>query len=186
MHIVDPNGTTLIVGIKFREQIVTALEVCLRGSDIYVNYFAKEGTKIAHTSYHSSGQRHIKKKNDYVCWTGGPSGDWEPMKEFKTPPTMVAGREHVATIGWNVSDLQSVLPLICGQAGTTVQIPSEPHFDVVGLEVSILGLGATPRPEICGFPVIHRHWIRNDIAVEIEAFGLNEPLASPPVADDLS
>ncbi len=103
---------TCLVAIRHGGQERCALEVCIRGKDVYVNYFAPDGTKKAHTSYHASGQQHIKKGRDYVYWSDGP-GKWCPMKELKQPPGIVTDREELyAEIGWMIGELDSKLPLV--------------------------------------------------------------------------
>ena len=65
-----------LIAVRCGEQERLALEVCVRGSDVYVNYFARDGAKQAHSSYHESGQRHIKTNGGYVEWTGGRGVKW--------------------------------------------------------------------------------------------------------------
>lgn len=166
-----------IVGVRFAGQNWAVLEVRIKNSNVYVNYFQKDGTAKAHTSYHASGQSHIKKGSDYVYWTGGGSGQWEPMKQFKMPPTKVIGREKVSVIGWEVASLGSVLPPLSPETEVLLEIPSEPEFSILGFEISVVGREAIPRTDILGFPVLTTKRISNGVAVEIEVFALKHETA---------
>lgn len=166
-----------LIAVRVCGQERAAVKVCIRNSNVYVNYFDRDGKQQLHTSYHASGQKHHKKNRDYVYWTGGVSGKWEPMKWFKTPPAQVMGRERVSVIGWEVGSLVSVLPSLIPQTRAEIlELPAEPEFTIVGFEISVVGTDAQPRDNILGFPIFWHCRISDAISVEVEAFGINEAL----------
>jgi hypothetical protein len=81
-----------IVGIRTpKGSTVKAFDVCIRGEELYTNY-SDCTTREAHASYHKSGQYHMKREKQYIEWTGGASGQMEPMKLFRMPPGLVTDR----------------------------------------------------------------------------------------------
>ena len=65
--------------------LVKAFDVRISGHDVYVIY-SDCSVRAAHSSYHASGQYHIKIGKRYVQPDGGPTATMEPMKLFRTPP----------------------------------------------------------------------------------------------------
>ena len=61
--------------------LVKAFDVRISGHDVYVIY-SDCSVRDAHSSYHASGQYHIKIGKRYVQWDGGPTATMEPMKLF--------------------------------------------------------------------------------------------------------
>jgi hypothetical protein len=147
-----------------------AFDVNVKGKNVYVNYNPNE----RHTSYHASGQHHVKKGRDYVKWTGGASGTWEPMVQCNPKPSDVHDRQWVSTIGWEIKDIPSVLPVVDMAGDFSIDATHLPGSSILAFEVSIVGPRARDRAEIVGFPVLQRHRIPGSAAVEIEAFLLSE------------
>jgi hypothetical protein len=162
------------ISVRTYERLWAAINVVIRETNVYVNYFARDGSKHCHTSYHESGQRHAKTENGFVRWTGGPSGCWVPMKQFRTAPAKVDDREQVSTVGWQVSEIAFVLPLVPNPSEMVVDASNFSDASILALEVSIVGPSAGARPEITGFPVLQRYRMHDKIIVEIEAFLLTE------------
>jgi hypothetical protein len=175
-----PNTKCSTAGVLLLDEVRAAQEVCIKNGNVYVNYFDSKGNKIAHTSYHASGQKHFKKNGQYVYWSGGINGHWEPMKLYRTKPLDVVDRTFVSVIGWEVKSMQSVLPLM--SADMIFDIPRE--FDIVAFETSIVSPDAEERQEIVALPVFARYRFSDDIVVEVELFGMNEELASKPYTID--
>lgn len=168
------------IGVRVNGQVKTALEICIKNGNVYVNYFNRDGVAHAHTSYHASGQQHIKKNDDYIYWTGGPSGKWEPMKWFREKPTEVEGREDVSVIGWEVMSLPSVLPSL--RSDKIFEVPT--GFTIIGFKTTVVGSKAAERKSIFGFPVLNRHRFSNAVKIEVEMFGINEELADATSNND--
>ncbi|MBI3670976.1 MAG: hypothetical protein HY237_14495 [Acidobacteria bacterium] len=162
-----------VVGIQVATGLVKAFDVCIKDGNIYVNY-SDISTPEAHGSYHASGQYHIKIGGSYAKWTGGPTGDFEPMKLFHTPPALVTSRSGCWTIGWPVCRLANVLPKLDSAPDMVVDARSLAGNSVLGLEVSAVGDEATSRTEIVGYSVIATRRFGTDVRAEIEAFILPE------------
>ena len=164
-----------IVGIRTpKGSVVKAFDVCIRGEELYTNY-SDCATPEAHASYHKSGQYHMKRQKQFIEWTGGPSGQMEPMKLFRTPPGLVADRGHFWTIGWHVANLDSVLPPLTGNADMIVDATRlEPHM-ILGFEASVVGKEARERKNVVGFPIIASHIFGGAVSVEICSF-VEDPL----------
>lgn len=159
-------------GIKWRR----ALEVCIKNRNVYVHHFDRKGRKIAHISHHASGQQHIKKNNNYVLWTGGPTGKLEPMKFPKTAPSRVVGRETVTGMGWAVDRIMADLPSVSkGTTSQVLELPPELEADILYLQCSIVGTNEPSRDQVNGFPVIWRHRFTNGVTVEVEAVAVHQP-----------
>jgi hypothetical protein len=79
-----------VVGICLQRITVKAFEVCIKKTDVYINYLMP-GTGEAHCSYHASGQQHTKKGGKYE-WKRMHSGQWERIVEFKMEPGKVITR----------------------------------------------------------------------------------------------
>jgi len=87
---------------------VKAFDVPISGHDVYVIY-SDCSVRDAHSSYHASGQYHIKIGKRYVQWNGRPTATMEPMKLFRTPPGLITGRVACWTVGWEICRLDAVL-----------------------------------------------------------------------------
>jgi hypothetical protein len=154
-------------------QIVQAFDLCIKGDDSYVNY-GDCSTQEAHGSYHASGQKHIKIGGQYVYWNGGPTGKWEPMKQFLPRPAEVTGRAEWFTIGWQVSRLDQVLPQLQGTPALIVDAQNlNPDAGVV-LTVSVVGNAATDRVDILGFPLVALQQFGTAPCVEVAACVIDE------------
>jgi len=163
------------VGIRTpKGSSVKAFDVRIRGEELYTNY-SDSTTPEAHASYHKSGQYHMKRQKQYIQWTGGLTGQMEPMKLFRTPPGLVTDRSHFWTIGWHVANLDSVLPPLIGNADMMVDaIRLEPHM-ILGFETNVVGKEARERKSIVGFPIIASHIFGGPVNVEICSF-VKDPL----------
>ena len=170
------NGhTCTLFAVRVGGEARSALEVCIEDSNVYVNYFDRQGQKVAHTSYHASGQHNIKKNGDYIFWTGGPSGQWQPMKFFRPRPEHIQDRQHVAVIGWGLDSVPSVLPTVSASSQVQVfEVPPDADFQILVFEVSIVGSQVQQRDEVNGFPVIWRYKFSAGITVEIEAVAVKQ------------
>jgi len=161
---------TCLVGIKAPSgNVVKAFDVNIKGNDVYVNY-SDSSVAAAHGSYHASGQQHIKIGRNYVEWTGGPSGQMEPMKLFRTPPSDVTSREDFFPIGWEIRKLASVLPGLNSQPDMLVDVSGEDGDSILGLYLSVLGKGVGSRSSISGYRVLRSHKFGDAVEVEIDAF----------------
>jgi len=166
---------TRIVGVQLVSSVVKALRVAASDKgDVYVNY-SMVGLPEAHASYHASGQQHIKKGGKYVEWNGGPTGLYEPMKIFRAEPESVVTRQDCgSTIGWEVSKLSSVLPVLSEPADMLVDARPLRGDSILAFEVHVVGDRARPRGSVVGFPVIASHRFSNAVQVEINAFGISD------------
>ena len=158
-----------------------AFSVEVEGSDVYINY-TPDGNG-PHTSYHASGQHHQRKskgKGNYVLWTGGNPGESYPLKQFKQEPSTIQGRESASPIGWTKSQIR-LRPIVAMAGDLSVDASSFPESSALVFEISVVGPNANERGEIEGCPVLHRHRIRGDVEVEIEAFLVrdSDPLSEP-------
>ncbi|PYX72610.1 MAG: hypothetical protein DMG72_14430 [Acidobacteria bacterium] len=152
--------------------LVKAFDVRISGHDVYVIY-SDCSVRDAHSSYHASGQYHIKIGKRYVQWDGGPTATMEPMKLFRTPPGLITGRVACWTVGWEICRLDAVLPRL-DSADMIVDTQSlSPHL-ILGFEVTVVGDEAKKRETIVGFPIIASHQFGNSVCTEIDAFVLTE------------
>ena len=136
-----PNEpTACVVGIRtLSGQLVKAFDVRIANEDIYVNY-SDCSTPEAHSSYHASGQHHTKVGGRFVEWTGGPTGDMEPMKLCRTPPGLVTARAGCWTVGWEIRKLDVILPSLSSHADMLVDAPPlDDAESILALEVSVCG-----------------------------------------------
>jgi len=148
-----------------------AFDVNVEGSNVYLNYLNGQ-----HTSYHSSGQHHQKTGKNYVLWTGGISGKWEPLRKLKQGPTKIHGREKVAGIGWVISKISTDLPAADKAGDFNIDIAPFLDSAILAFEISVVGSAASDRNEIVGFPVLQRHRMPGQVEVEIEAFLISDVL----------
>lgn len=164
-----------VVGIRtLSGRLVRAFDVRIIAEDIYVNY-SDCGTPEAHSSYHASGQRHTKVGGRFIEWTGGPTGDMEPMKLYRTPPGLVAGRSGCWTVGWETRRLDEILPSLSSHADMLVDTrPLDGTESILAFEVSVVGYEAGKRDNIVGFRVINSYRFGKAVQVEIDAFVLDE------------
>jgi hypothetical protein len=162
-----------VIGIRVSGgAMVKAFDVCIKGEDVYVNY-SDFSVAVAHGSYHASGQQHIKIGRKYVEWTGGPTGNMEPMKFFRTATGLISARNDFWTIGWQISKLENILPKLTG-ADMIVDAQALHGDSILGLEVSIVGTQAKNRHSVVGFPIVGTHRFGSSVCVEIAAFTLAE------------
>jgi hypothetical protein len=153
--------------------LVKALDVCINGQDVYANY-SDCSTPAAHMSYHASGQQHMKRGSRYVEWTGGPTGQMEPMKFFRTPPADVNTREDFFPIGWDVGKIPSVLPALNSKPDFLVDARCLAANSILAFYVSIVGNQVEKRSNVSGYPVVASHLFGSAIRVEIDAFIVSE------------
>lgn len=164
---------TCLVGIRTPSgSTVKAFDMCIRGEEVYTNY-SDRSTPEAHTSYHKSGQYHMKKGGAYIEWTGGLTGQMEPMKLFKIPPGKVRERSRCWVVGWPVSRLDVALPGLTGDADMIVDAQPLEANVILAFEAYIVGPEAKHLTAILEFPVIASHRFGGPIAVEICAFGVD-------------
>jgi hypothetical protein len=170
-----PVPETCVVAIQLTDSIVKALEVCISEvGDVYVNY-SMSGLPEAHASYHASGQQHIKKGDKYVEWNGGPTGNFEPMKLFRTPPGEVITRKDCgSTIGWEVAKLAGVLPVLTGAADMLVDARALREDSILAFKVEVIGQWARRRSSVSGFPVLQTHQFGGAVQVEVNVFAISE------------
>jgi hypothetical protein len=159
-----------VVAIEWQALRFAALNVSIHNEDVYVNYYDRGGQVRAHTSYHASGQHHIKVNGKYVRWTDG-SGGFRPMKLRKVPPASLSEREEVSGIGWAVGDIQFALPELSTDAALVVHASNYREPSVVLLVTSILGSKDELRSAYLDhYPVVGRYRLRTaGVFVEIEA-----------------
>lgn len=166
-----------IVGIKAQSgKPVRAFDVCIKNDDVYVNY-SDRSTPEAHISYHKSGQFHIKKDKEYVEWTGGATGEMEPMKRFCPPPGTVEGRIDLQGLGWEVAKLDTVLaPLDC-PADMMVSLENVGNLSgqsILSFVASVVGCEAPTPNDIDGYPIIASYRFGEAVQVEICAFIMSQ------------
>jgi hypothetical protein len=166
------HETIIVVAFRMDRQEWLAIQICIRGTDVYLNYFHRDGKKQAHASYHASGQYHIKTDRGYVYWRG--AGPWQPMKQSKSPPGAVTVRETLPAIGWQIGSLASALPPLSGVADMTVDVSAFPANSIVGLEASVIQPNAPPSQDVTGFSVVQRQRFSNGVNIEIEAILIDE------------
>lgn len=166
-----------VVGIRTAGHLVKAFDVCIQGSDVYVNY-SDVSLASSHGRYHASGQQHIKIGEEYVKWDGGPAGRMEPLKLYRLPPASLYGREQFWTIGWEVSKLEAVLPTL-NKADVEFDAQPLPPKYVLALEVSVVGPAAIERENIVGFPILKEHLFGESVRVEIVASTMTEQQWEP-------
>jgi hypothetical protein len=163
-----------VVGIRTPTKIVKAFDICVKGHDVYANY-TDCSTPEAHSSYHASGQCHMKVGKQYVQWDGGPTGGMEPMKLFRTRPALVCGRSVCWTVGWEVGRLDSVLPELKENADMLVSACDLDPSLVLGFEASVIGDDAKPKTSIVGYPIVASQQFGNGLLrCEVHAFVLSE------------
>jgi len=162
----------IVVAVRLECQEWLAIQVCIRGTDVYLNYFNRDGKKQGHASYHASGQYHIKTDRGYVCWAG--AGPWQPMKQRKSPPGAVAVRESLPAIAWQIGSFASALPPLSGAADMVVDVSAFPADSIVALETSVIQPNAPVRQDVTGFSVVKRQRFSNAVTIEIEALLIQE------------
>jgi len=150
---------------------VKGFDMCISGEDIYTNY-SDCSTPEAHSSYHETGQLHSKVGGNYIEWTGGPTGEMEPMKLYRTPPGLVLGRVTCWTVGWEVAKLDRVLPALNTNADLTVDATMLEGNTILGFEACVLGPEARKQESIGGGAIIATHQFGESVRVEISAFVL--------------
>jgi hypothetical protein len=148
-----------------------AIDVNIVGHDVYVNY--KGPNAGAHTSYHASGQEHVKIGRQYVTVNGG----CPPVKKLvrqRPPPSAVDTRESPSPIGWTKSQIRS-LPVRSTPAHATIDVSNFAEDHIIGLLVSVIGPAEPQRDKIDDLcPVIGCFRFSEKLTVEIEAFLVEE------------
>lgn len=164
-----------VVGIRtLSGRLAKAFDVRIIAEDIYVNY-SDCSTPEAHSSYHASGQRHTKVGRRFVEWTGGLTGDMEPMKLYRPPPGLVAGRSGCWRGGWETRTLDEILPSLSSHADMLVDArPLDSIESILAFEVSVVGYEARKRNNVFGFRIIDSRRFGRAVQVEIDAFVLDE------------
>ena len=164
-----------VVAIQVVSATLKAFDIRIADKgDVYVNY-SMAGLPEAHASYHASGVQHIKKAGKYVEWNAGPTGSFEPMKLRRTPPRDVITRTDCgSTIGWNVPDLNAVLPVLAEPADVTVDARSLTQNSILAFQVNVIGEWAKPPRSVSGFPIVQTHRFGTNPQVEVNAFVVSD------------
>jgi len=163
------SGLSCLVAFQIPCRSLTALDIRIKGDDVYVNY---DTAKKKHISYHASGQRHTKRGKDYVFQFAGPSGRPEPVKHFRPRPDSVEDRENVASIGWRVDSLGEVLPTADRTPDVLIDATGLAPSSSLAIIVDIVGRLAAPLHEIAGYPILKSHRFSGMVTVEIIAFSV--------------
>ncbi len=175
----DPNKCIVAVRTP-NGGLVKAFDVFVRGEDVYTNY-SDSSTPEAHTSYHKSGQYHMKKGKRYIEWDGGPTGQMEPMKLNRTPPGSVLDRVRFWTVGWEVPNLNVVLPALNGNADMTVDAMHLEPGAILAFEASVIGQKCKEQTNVVGYPIIASHRFGNTVLVEICSFVVRDEQEDNPL-----
>lgn len=165
------NAVTKLFAIRFQNRLRRAIEVCVKNGNVYVTSYDRQGKDLAHTSQHASGQRHFKVKERYVQWTGGPSGQWEPMIRMLTPPKKVIERAEIAFHGWAIDSIPH-LPEAKESRDVVIFECPEQEMHILMLGTSVVGPHGKERNDRDGFPVLWRHRFSHGITIEVEAIAI--------------
>jgi hypothetical protein len=158
-----PVAETCIVGVQLAASVVKALTLRVSDQgDVYTNYSIL-GLPEAHSSYHASGQQHIKNGGSYVEWDGGPgpTSTMEPMKIHRKKPCEVITRA-------------GVLPVLCETADMLVDARVFDGDSILYFRSYVIGPRAKLIQQDLGFPAIGVHTISGKVQVEIVAFVISE------------
>jgi len=159
-----------IVGVQLHGIAVKAFDVCIKKTNVYVNYFMRRMGK-AHCSYHASGQQHTKKNGSYVEWQRMPNGQRERMIEFKMEPGTVITRSTCQdTVGWLVGELASALYPLNEPADMMVDARAFGESSLLLFKIYVVGDWAREHKIRPGFRKVMRHGFGTGLRVEIEAF----------------
>lgn len=159
-----------IVGVQIHGIAVKAFDVCIKQTNVYVNYFMRRMGE-AHCSYHASGQQHTKKNGNYVEWKPMPNGQWERMIEFKMEPVKVITRTACQdTVGWLVGELASALYPLNEPADVMVDARAFAESSLLLFKTYVVGDWAREHKIRPGFRKAMRHRFGVGLQVEIQAF----------------
>jgi hypothetical protein len=159
-----------IVGVQLHGVVVKAFDVCIKKTNVYVNY-SMPGTGETHCSYHASGQQHTKRDAKYVEWKRIPSGHWERMVEFRMEPGKVITRSACQdTVGWAIAKLAGALYPLSEPADMMVEARDFSESSLLVFKVYVVGGWARERKIPTGFRKIMTHRFGTGLRVEIEAF----------------
>lgn len=175
-----PENVRWIVALRRDDACKIVLYAAIKNGNVYLHYLDRTGTEVGHVSQHVSGQRHFRRANgEYVKWTGGVTGEWEPMKLQRTPPAQVTERDEIGAFGFGFAELLNLPDCPDNQANVVLcELPSNCQPEMLVFQVSIVGPAAVARGMANGnFPVVWRARLGNGIAVEVEAIAVNQPQA---------
>jgi hypothetical protein len=159
-----------IVGVQLHGIAVKAFDVCIKKTDVYVNY-SMRGMGEAHCSYHASGQQHTKKDGNYVEWKRMPNGEWERMVEFKMEPANVITRSACQdTVGWPVGKIASALHPLNEPADVMVDAHDFTESSLLLFKIYVVGAWAREHKTRLGFRKVMTHRFGTGLRIEIEAF----------------
>jgi len=173
-----PRHAHCFVALRVGSRTFNALKVCIEGEDAYVNDLRRDGLpQNVHTSYHASGQRHLKIGHDcYPIYRIEASGERVPLKSFKPRPASVQGRENICCITWGIEDgLAEVLPLAdCVPDFLVDTTPIVGPLPSLAIGVDVVGKEAISLKDVGGYPILASFRLVGDITVELAAFRVAE------------
>lgn len=159
-----------IVGVQLEGIAVKALDVCIKKTNVYINYSMRRMGE-AHCSYHASGEQHTKKNGNYVEWKCMPDGQWERMIEWKMEPSKVITRSSCqGMVGWLVGELASALYPLNEPADVMVDARSLAESSLLLLKICVVGDWAREHKMRLGFRKVMSRRFRTGLRIEIEAF----------------
>ncbi len=159
-----------IVGVQLDGIAVKAFDVCIKRTNVYINYSIRRMGE-AHCSYHASGEQHTKKNGTYVEWKLMPNGQWERMVEWKMEPSKVITRSPCQdTVGWLVEELASALYPLNEPADMMVRVRDFSETSLLLFKIYVVGSWATERKARPGFRKVVKHRFGTGLRIEIEAF----------------
>jgi hypothetical protein len=159
-----------VVGVQLDGIDLKAFDLCIRKTNVYVNY-SMRGMGEAHCSYHASGQQHTKKDGNYVEWKRMPNGQWERMVEFKVQPGKVITRSACQdTVGWLVAKLASALYPLTEPADMMVDVRDFSKSSLLLFKIHVVGRWVRERKVLPGFRKVMKHRFGMGLRIEIEAF----------------
>jgi hypothetical protein len=173
-----PQLAQCFVAFRLGSRTLNALKVCIEGEDVYVNDLRRDGVpQNVHTSYHASGQRHMKIGHDcYPIYRVEGSGERIPLKSFKPRPASVRGRENICCITWRIEDgLAELLPLADFVPDFLVDTtPLAGPLASLAIDLSVVVSVAVSRKDVGGYPILASFHLVGDITVELAAFCVAE------------
>ncbi len=158
-----------IVGVQLHRIAVKAFDVCIRKTNVYVNY-SMPGIGEAHCSYHASGQQHTKKHGNYE-WKRMPNSQWERIVEFKMEPGKVITRSACQdAVGWEVGRLASALHPLNEPADMMVDARDFDESSLLLFKIYVVGDWAREHKIRLGFRKVTRLRFGTGLRIGIEAF----------------
>jgi hypothetical protein len=159
-----------IVGVQLDGIAVRAFDVCIKKTNVYINYSMRRMGE-AHCSYHASGEQHTKKNGNYVEWKRMPDGQRERMIEWKMEPSKVITRSACQdTVGWLVGELESALYPFNEPKDVMVDARAFAESSLLLFKIYVVGDWAREHKIRTGFRKVMRHRFGTGLRVEIEAF----------------